>query len=190
MSKASLLKRELRATMKQRLELIDPSQLEVGAQRLAAELEKLGLSGTVASYCGVGRELDPSAFNERWLARGGALVLPRVVRGETLLRLYRVRQLEELVVGYAGIREPDPARCEEVDPTTVDAILVPGLGFTFEGLRLGRGGGFYDRLLPRLRPDARRLGVAWHVQMLPRVALPVEEHDARLDGVVVVVLGC
>lgn len=64
------------------------------------------------------------------------------------------------------------------DPTTFDVVIVPGVAFTERGDRLGRGGGWYDRLLPQLRPDCATVGVAFDIQVLPE--LPVEKHDARV----------
>lgn len=68
------------------------------------------------------------------------------------------------------------------DPSTYDLVVVPGVAFTERGDRLGRGGGWYDRLLPQLRPDCATVGVAFDIQVLPE--LPVEPHDARVDVVV------
>ena len=52
-----------------------------------------------------------------------------------------------------GIPEPRPD-LPEVPPAAVDWALVPGLAFDERGFRLGRGAGYYDRLIPLLRPDA------------------------------------
>ena len=81
--------------------------------------------------------------------------------------------------GAYGIWEPlGPA----IDPTTVDLALVPGLAFAPDGRRLGRGGGFYDRLLPTLRDGCLKVGVAFDEQILDD--LPTEPHDALLEIVV------
>lgn len=69
-----------------------------------------------------------------------------------------------------------------VDPATLDVAIVPGLGFTADGRRLGQGGGHYDRFLPRLRPGCVTVGVCFAEQLIPD--LPVEPHDARVDVVV------
>lgn len=71
---------------------------------------------------------------------------------------------------------------DEPDPSTVDVVLVPGLAFTADGWRLGQGGGWYDRFLPMLRPDAVKVGVAFAAQIA--TALPVEPHDVAVDVVV------
>lgn len=69
-----------------------------------------------------------------------------------------------------------------VDPATLDVAIVPGLGFTADGRRLGQGGGHYDRFLPRLRPDCVTIGVCFAEQLV--ADLPVEPHDARVDVVI------
>jgi 5-formyltetrahydrofolate cyclo-ligase len=61
-------------------------------------------------------------------------------------------------------------------------ILVPGVAFTRAGQRLGRGGGYYDRLLSALPAKAVRLGVCFELQIVDE--LPSEPHDMRVDGVV------
>jgi 5-formyltetrahydrofolate cyclo-ligase len=61
-------------------------------------------------------------------------------------------------------------------------VLVPGVAFDIEGARLGYGGGFYDRLLPLLPPDAHRIAGAFDVQVIEQV--PVAAHDARVHRIV------
>lgn len=71
---------------------------------------------------------------------------------------------------------------EAIDPAQVDLILVPGVAFTKDGARLGRGRGYYDRLLASCPPSTRRIGVSFAVQIAP--ALPLESHDQRVDRVI------
>jgi 5-formyltetrahydrofolate cyclo-ligase len=69
-----------------------------------------------------------------------------------------------------------------VDATWPDLVIVPGLAFTRTGDRLGQGGGWYDRFLPSLRPDATSIGVGFSAQIVD--AIPLEDHDVSLDFVV------
>ena len=69
-----------------------------------------------------------------------------------------------------------------VEPAAVDAALVPGLAFDRSGWRLGRGGGHYDRLLPRLRLNCVRVGVCFAGQLLD--TLPVDPWDEPVDWIV------
>jgi len=92
----------------------------------------------------------------------------------------QVRDLaEDLVTGQFGVREPTRG-CPEVLLATLDLVLVPGLGFTLIGGRLGRGGGFYDRLLAAT--EAVRIGVGLDEQIVPW--LPLEPHDVTLHSII------
>jgi 5-formyltetrahydrofolate cyclo-ligase len=81
--------------------------------------------------------------------------------------------------GRFGILEPTPA-CPPIDPKQLDLALVPGIGFTLMGGRLGRGKGYYDRLLAEVA--GFKCGVAFDCQVT--VEIPAEPHDVRLNGIV------
>jgi 5-formyltetrahydrofolate cyclo-ligase len=70
----------------------------------------------------------------------------------------------------------------DVDPSTLDVVIVPGLAFTPGGARLGQGGGHFDRFLLRLRPDCVTIGVCFREQLLEQ--LPRAAHDVQVDYVV------
>ena len=70
----------------------------------------------------------------------------------------------------------------DVDPATLDVVVVPGLAFTPDGGRLGQGGGHFDRFLLRLRPDCVTVGVCFREQLLEQ--LPTAAHDVHVDHVV------
>ena len=76
-----------------------------------------------------------------------------------------------------SILEP-PADAVALEPALVDVALVPGLAFTQGGARLGYGAGFYDRLLPQLRPDCALVGVTHNALLLPK--LPLEPTDIAM----------
>jgi 5-formyltetrahydrofolate cyclo-ligase len=67
-------------------------------------------------------------------------------------------------------------------PETIDLILVPGLAFSKDRHRLGRGGGFFDRLLAGRAKDAFKLGICFSFQLIDDV--PMEAHDAVMDAVI------
>jgi 5-formyltetrahydrofolate cyclo-ligase len=67
-------------------------------------------------------------------------------------------------------------------PETIDLILVPGLAFSKDRHRLGRGGGFFDRLLAGPAAKAFKVGIGFSFQLLD--AIPTEGHDVVMDAVV------
>ena len=83
----------------------------------------------------------------------------------------------DLEVGPYGALQPG----EDAASAEPDVLIVPLLGFTSSGARLGQGGGHYDRWLAD-HPDTLAIGLAWDVQELP--ALPVEAHDRPLAAVI------
>ncbi|MDP3486386.1 MAG: 5-formyltetrahydrofolate cyclo-ligase [Bacillota bacterium] len=80
--------------------------------------------------------------------------------------------------GAFNILEPDG---NMADPYLLDLVLVPGVAFDRESYRLGFGGGFYDRFIPRLGTHALRVGIAYQFQVMTEI--PRDPHDIALDGI-------
>lgn len=132
-------------------------------------------AGTVATFLAFGDEPDLSPLH----GDGPRFCVPRVngvAGGLTLHPLGGPLERHRM-----GMDEP-AADAPRIDPAEVDLALVPGLAFDLRGVRIGYGGGHYDRLLPRLRPTTPRAGVA-HPALLAE-ELPVEAHDVRLSHLV------
>lgn len=110
-------------------------------------------------------------------AAGRRLIFPAMLDSRIEPRV--VATAEELFVSRGGIREPLDG--VPVRPGEIDLILVPGLGFTPGGLRLGRGRGDYDRFLPGLRPEVPLVGTAFACQL--REDLPAGPLDVRMTAV-------
>lgn len=108
-------------------------------------------------------------------ARGKSLLLPVVVGDDLELRVYDGSTTE----GAFHIQEPIGLLF--TDYPSIDLAIIPGMAFDREGHRLGRGKGYYDRLLPHLT-HAYRLGICFPFQLLDSV--PTEEHDMKMDAVI------
>jgi len=107
-------------------------------------------------------------------------VFPKVV-GERL-KFFQIRDPDiDMERGAFGIMEPKDG-LEEVGIAQIDVFLCPGLGFDTRGGRVGRGKGFYDRMLSGARPDAIKLGVCFTFQLVDQVVM--EPHDIRMDHVI------
>jgi len=153
-------KQDLRRLVAGRVQALDPAERSAQQRVLDSrfvELPGLDRAATVLLYVtAFPEELDTRPWLAWTLEHGRRLVCPRVDRQARMLRLHEVNNLDaDLVPAAMGIPEPRPD-APEVEPAEVDWVLVPGLAFDRRGYRLGRGGGYYDRLLPSLRPDAPR----------------------------------
>jgi 5,10-methenyltetrahydrofolate synthetase len=154
------------------------------AEQITARLRSLTeyrRARAVLATLSFGTEWDTRAFAEGVLADGKTLVLPRVVREPRSLELYEVRDLgADLVPGILGIEEPDPARCRRVALSEIDFALVPALSCDRDGVRLGYGAGYFDRLLAGAGTKTFR--VAAIPEALVRERVPCEPHDVPVDA--------
>ena len=98
------------------------------------------------------------------------------------LELIRIDDRAQLASADWKLTRPEFAAAPLVALDAVDLFLVPGLAFTHDGRRLGRGGGWYDRLLSRRVPLSTALGVCFAIQLMD--TLPIEVHDQHVDAVI------
>ncbi len=172
-------KAALRSEIRTRLRQIDSEQRQAASARALGLLtaQKAWQSAkTVAFFAPLPDELDLWPWIRLALGQGKTAALP-CFDSKTTGYVYReVKVLEEdLVPGMYGIREPG-AHCPDLELNRLDLILVPGVGFDSQGHRLGRGKGFYDRLLAGLH--AIKCGVAFDEQLVSHI--PTEPHDEQL----------
>lgn len=138
-------------------------------------------AGTVACYRAFGSEPDLAALATD---PGKRFVWPRAHPGPAArLTMHLADPLDDTAWERHRFGQPEPkAGAAEVDPRGIDLILVPGLAFDGRGYRLGYGKGYYDRLLPLLRPGAVVVGVTLEALVVPE--LPHDEHDFRMSHLV------
>lgn len=134
---------------------------------------------TVMLYLARGSELDLAMTIDSLLECELTVAVPAVDEHGSEMRAVELHSLDPsgMTVDRFGIHVPRSA--VEIDPATIQLVVVPGLAFDRHGHRLGRGGGFYDRFLNRLGTQAARVGACYDVQMVE--AVPVESHDEPMD---------
>ena len=131
---------------------------------------------TVLAYWSMDDEVYTHDFVKRW-AGSKTLLLPCVKGDELELRYFDGEERLQPGEGYAI---PEPVGELFADWGKIDLILVPGVAFDKFGNRLGRGKGYYDKVLKQT--GAYKLGVCFDFQLVERV--PVEPHDVKMDRVV------
>lgn len=138
-------------------------------------LEQVERASTVALFVSLSDE-PQSASAIAKLSQSKRVVVPRI-KGEEM-EFYDIS--EGLQRGSFGILEP--VATTPVEPNEIDVMVVPGVAFTRNGARCGRGKGFYDKYLSHSDFRAYTIGVCYPCQVVD--SLPTEEHDKRLDKVV------
>lgn len=180
------MKSELRQRMQALREAITLEDRQRASDAITLDvlaLDRYKAARTVMAYMTFGSEFLTDRFVSNTLDQSKVLVLPRVDRTRNQLALYAVRDLDvELTSGPWGIREPRPDVCPSVVVAEIDFILVPGLGFTARGDRLGYGRGYYDRLLAHKAQHTALVAAAFELQVLETI--PVDAHDVPVDLIV------
>ena len=136
-------------------------------------------AGTVCFYVALPQEVDTHDLIERSIGLGKRVLVPLVDLENKELKLKEIRDLrKDLAPGTLGILEP-VSHTKIAELREAECILVPGLAFDEKGHRLGRGGGYYDRLLQGLPATITKIGLAFSFQVVPQI--PLEAHDQRVD---------
>lgn len=131
------------------------------------------------AYASTSDELQLDELFAACFADEKILAIP-LITGKGAMRAVQVPDFDALEVGAFNIRTVKREHRNFIDPAQIDCVVVPGAAFDVRGGRLGLGGGFYDRFLPRA-VNATKIALAYEFQVVE--TLPLEPHDARLDAI-------
>lgn len=134
-------------------------------------------NSTICMYFSLPEEVDTMPILAALLTMGKTVVFPKVV-GKTLT-LHRVRSIREVTRGAYNILEPKKS-CRKYPVSVVDCFIVPGVAFDRKGFRLGRGVGYYDRLLSATQVP--KIGLAFNFQVIAEV--PHTSYDVPMTVVI------
>jgi 5-formyltetrahydrofolate cyclo-ligase len=131
---------------------------------------------TGMAYWSFGSEVETAGLIDRWSAAGIRVVLPRIA-GDAL-EAVAFRPGDD--VRETGFGAMEPSGADFVAPQEIDLVVVPGVAFDRSGHRVGYGGGFYDRFLPRTRPGALAVAVAFALQVVDAVPNGGGDHGVQV----------
>lgn len=175
-------KAALRRRVRAAVAALDPELRRTAAAAAAAALvETPELAGAhrVGLFAALADEISTRPLFDALRARGAACFLPRI-HPDGGLELAALARWADLVSGPRGVLAP-PGAAPAVVLGEGDVLVIPGVAFDAAGGRLGRGAGYYDRLLAALgEPRPHRVGLAYQVQLVDRV--PIEGHDQRVQA--------
>ena len=173
-------KNELRSQIRAALQTISPGVCTAASVQACARLKQQSIwneAQTILFFAPMPMEPDLWPLLAETLAAGKTVALPRFSSAANAYVACRVRDLQrDIETGRFGIREPTGA-CEGLPLDRLGLVLVPGVAFDLRGGRLGRGKGFYDRLLAAI--PGTKCGVAFDEQIVSEV--PVGPRDVRMN---------
>lgn len=173
-------KTALRSEIKRQKELVGAERKMDHARKVfgvVESMEEFKQAKTVLVFWSLPDEIYTHDFIMKW-AGLKHIALPVMVGDYLELRLFSSK---ESLVKSSNFSIFEPSKNKLVEPDQVDFAIIPGVAFDMQGNRLGRGKGYYDKLLPKLN-KAIKVGVGYNFQLVGQV--PVAEHDVMVDRVV------
>ena len=180
MNNIRTLKSELRRRLRTALAGITPERRAAASAQASALLRRQRVwlqAKSVLFYAPLADELDLLPLLEEALAEGRIVALPRYLPDPGIYSAFQIKSFsKDCAPGHFGVFEPGLA-CPALALKSLDLALVPGVGFDAAGHRLGRGKGYYDRILADVA--GTRCGVGFDEQIAPEI--PAEAHDIVLN---------
>src|SRR5439155_16938282 len=167
-SDVQLRKAELRARLLARRSALDADQ-RTAAGRLIRDAvlaaPQVQMAGTIAAYYSIGAEPDTHGLVYALWKRGSYVLLP-VLRPDLDLDWASYEGPESLRPGPRGLTEPAEPPRGVAAVSRADPVIVPALAVDRRGVRLGRGGGSYDRALARVGPQVPTIALLYDAELL------------------------
>jgi 5-formyltetrahydrofolate cyclo-ligase len=171
-------KSEIRTIIKERKSSVPLNELKTKSYGICLKLEQLEHfknSKIIVSYWPLIKEVDITELNKKYCI-DKTILLPVIIENNITLKQFTFEN--EMEIGELGIKSP--VGKEFMDFDKIDLIIVPGIAFDAKGNRLGRGKGYYDRFLHKLR--SYKIGICFDFQLFEQI--PVDNHDYKVDEVI------
>lgn len=169
---------ELRKKIRAMKSMLLDYEKDIAASEAFAMLEQTAafmMAEKILMYHSLPDELSTHSFLNKWKGKKH-FFLPRV-NGVNL----EILPFEESRLELGAFHIEEPTGSDTIDPDEIELIVVPAMAYDRQGHRLGRGKGFYDRLLASTK--ATKVGIAYEFQLVDEI--PTEPHDVNMDIVIV-----
>ena len=176
-TKKETIREEIRLKESQ-LSLVEKKAQDKQIYERLIQLEEYELADTVFCFVGTEHEIDTKQFILTSLSLGKSVAVP-LCMGKGIMEARKIMSMDDLHIGFHGLWEPN-SDCPVIGPECIDFAVVPCVSCDKQGYRIGQGGGYYDRYLPKLRCAS---AVVCREELMTE-AVPVEAHDVAASIVV------
>ena len=174
----SIEKAALRKHLLEKRDATSAELRDIASEKIHENLKKNSSfinAQNIACYFPIGSEVNTHNIILDILKQGKNLLLPRIIDND--IQFYIVSNLERLEKGSFEIMEPKDS-CERAKK--IDCILIPTVGISKLGVRLGYGKGYYDRFLSST--DAVKISLTYSKQIVK--SIPSDSHDVKIDWII------
>jgi 5-formyltetrahydrofolate cyclo-ligase len=175
----AVIRRQLREALAAMSEA-DRHAKSAAACRLIAGMPEFDAARVVMLYLSTPTEVDTASLALKCWQQNKSVVVPKVSWDQRRMLPVEISSLKDAMTMTGPVREPVSGKPIPLD--LIDLVVVPGLGFTPKGFRIGRGMGFYDRFLAQAEFVGLSCGLAFEDQVI--ADLPVLDHDMPLSMLV------
>ena len=175
---SSTEKSNLRKVLLERRDSTSYDFIKLASQKMHGRLKQIEIfrnAKKIASYYPIGSEVKTQDIMQELLGEGKEVCLPKVVEDNLIFR--RIGGLKDLEKGSFGIMEPKE-NCSVLED--IDVVLVPTVGITKSGIRLGYGYGYYDRFLTS--SNAKTIALTYSKQIVK--SIPSSKNDIKINWIV------
>ncbi|MFH1245848.1 MAG: 5-formyltetrahydrofolate cyclo-ligase [Candidatus Omnitrophota bacterium] len=180
------IKKRIRKEIRGKLSKQDDTQRLQKSNLIKEKLFKLAefkQAKCVMFYIAKDKEVETQFMIDGAKKLGKKIAVPAVLTEEKRMTAALVGDLgKELCLGPYGVLQPKPGSIREIPHEKIDLVIVPGIAFDKQGIRVGRGAGYYDRFLAGLPCAVPRIGLAFSFQVLD--SLPALSHDIPVTQVI------
>ncbi len=175
------MKDKIRTEILKKLENIDSESKNIEIQNSLLSSQEINNSKTIMIYISKDFEVETKEIIEKLLSFNKTIAVP--VTNNEEIKIFRLDKLNNLKTGRFGILEPSPIKPIKIKE--LDLIIVPGVAFDPSGNRIGRGKGYYDRFLFRVRElnkEAQIMSLAYQSQIVDTI--PSQKHDIKVNKII------
>lgn len=174
-------KQELRKYLLKQRRMMDKKNIEDKSKKICEFLcswPSYLAAKTVMLFLSMSDEPQMQAVFQHAWNTGKSVYVPHLLEEYGKMEAAELREFQSLVRGRLNLLVPDPAQIVILSPEKIDLVVVPAVAYQSDGGRLGMGGGYYDRFLPKTT-NSIRVGVCWDSHVVAE--LPDESHDQKVD---------
>jgi 5-formyltetrahydrofolate cyclo-ligase len=181
MKSKAVVRRELKDVLAAMSEA-DRHHKSIAACHLLADTPEFDAARVVMLYLSTPHEIDTAPLALRCWQEGKTVVVPKVSWDQRRMLPVEINSLQTGMTTHAVHKIREPIAGKPIPLDLIDLVIVPGIGFTATGYRIGRGMGFYDRFLAQSEFVGMSCGLAFAEQVIDDV--PVLDHDMPLSMLV------